>query len=262
MRNSRYGSGSGRDNRRRDDDRGNYDDRYIYQRDYDDYNRNSWYQRGADYGPHSEYDQDYGNRSVNRDDRNIFQRTRDVIRDGWNDITDRDKWNDTDYYRNQDNVSRRNSYYGSGRNHNDRNDHDRNFFERAGEKIRDKWNDWTDRDNDRDEDRYNWGSNSHYRNNSDRYNSRRYENYGRGNNNSYNSYNDRDNDRTNYNRNGNYNDAQYGAYGRDDDRYGDENYYNGSKRYYSGSNDQFNGQTSYGYGGRRRNRLDEPKYSY
>jgi hypothetical protein len=105
--------------------------------------------QGRDYNSYpSEGRSVYSSRSEN-DDRNIFQRGKDRIKNRLNNFTDR---TDDRYY------GRRNETDSYGRDYGrDRYDDDRNVFERAGSKIRQKWNDLTDRDDDRDH-RGSWDS--------------------------------------------------------------------------------------------------------
>jgi hypothetical protein len=116
-------------------------------------------QRGGYSGPGSRYGNqpenvNYGNRYSQRErdnDRDFFDRAGETLRAGWNKLTG--AWdNDRDY-------NRGGNYgpydYGGSSYRNDYNrhrDNDRNFFERAGDRIRQGWNEltneWTD-DRDR-----------------------------------------------------------------------------------------------------------------
>lgn len=125
-------------------------------------------------------------------------------------------------------------------------DDDRNFFERAGDRIRQKWNDWTD--NDRDQ--YNYEN----RNNRSGYND--YENRQ----NYRSNYNDRDDYNNSYNR---YNaDRGYSASNSDRDNYttnrSNQSYGRGRDTYNSGAynSDYYNSDNHY-----RRDR-QEREYGY
>jgi hypothetical protein len=53
----------------------------------------------------------------------------------------------------------------------------RNFFERAGDRIRDKWNDWTDNDRNNYNSSWNRRSNDNHRNSDSQRNNYSYNNY-------------------------------------------------------------------------------------
>jgi hypothetical protein len=99
-----------------------------------DYYNNTYRSAGRGYGGYREED----------DDRNFFERAGDRIRDAWNDRTDRDDDRD---YRNYSDRQRSNQYRGY-RSGGYEDQDDRNIFERAGDKIREKWNDWRHGDDD------------------------------------------------------------------------------------------------------------------
>ena len=131
------------------------------------------------------------------------------------------------HYESRQNYGGRNQY-----NNND----DRNFFERAGDRIRQKWNDWTDNDRSYNdyENRQSYGSNFNdrddYNNSYDRYNSGR-------------SYGGNNNDR----------DYNYGSTGnhRGSNNYSNERnsgYGNNSGYGRYNSSERFDRDREYGYG--------------
>jgi hypothetical protein len=168
-------------------------------RDREQWNRSSYYNGGDDhsyrYNNRGRYEDEYdeflnqgANRRDNnwndgqsyygyRDERNMgnfIERAGEKLRDTWRRWTHRDDHDDNysrgygdhdhSYYNRSENRGNRyNNNYPAYHSNYHRHGDDRNFFERAGEKIKEKWHDWMDRD-ERDHD-HDHG----YRNNSYRY---------------------------------------------------------------------------------------------
>lgn len=195
------------------------------------------YDRRNNYGAYTTDYQGYpGRENRNYDSQNNARRRDEDRYDSrsWNE--DRDRQHSNNY--NEDfpgsNYSSRHDF---GSRSQYRNDDDRNFFERAGDRIRQKWNDWTDKDRDHD----------NYENRSFRPD--------------YNDYENRQNYSSNYNDRDDYNNS-YSRYTADrgySAANGDRDYYPADRnnKSYSRSRDAYNS----GYTGDQRYYGPDNRYS-
>ncbi len=158
----RYGrSGTSTVNQRNERSRG-YARPYeadIYEREYTRYPESDYY---SNRGTSMEHERGYQGR--HEDDRNIFERAGDTIREKWNDWTDRDRDSERyeNNYRMQDEYETQNRF-GRGTSQEQRSNQrgrGRNVVGRLGRRVREAWDDLTDRDYE--EQQRNYGPQNRY----------------------------------------------------------------------------------------------------